>query len=210
MARQVSSLIYGQPPYQDHHGGGLWLKDADGWFLVRNLAGMEWSSQFCADPAKVDLLRLNAKRLYAACPEAAQELGIQELLDTPITDAAGIANWTDSICNASMPLPAVAHTGVLPKGGGVHHYPSPITEIEFFKHDDFQLWVTDSEGKPAAVAPVSPRGSGDGRVHVLYATPGSALAGQVSTAEAKSEPLILGDTHPLAKQAYVRQQGPAH
>jgi Family of unknown function (DUF6424) len=34
-----------QPPYENHHGGGLWLKDAQGWFLVRNLVGLEWSSQ---------------------------------------------------------------------------------------------------------------------------------------------------------------------
>ena len=209
MAASVTSLMYGQPPYDDHHGGGLWLKDSEGWFLVRNLAGMEWSSQFCADPAKVDLLRQNAQRLYAAFPEAAQELGIQQLLSTPITDAAGVAQWTDSICNASVPLPVPSHTGVLPTGGGVHHYPSPITEIAFFKQDDFQLWVTDPQGNPAAVAPVSPRNSGDGRVHVLYATPGSDLAGQVSTAEAQGEPLILDASHPLAKQAFARQQAQA-
>jgi hypothetical protein len=209
MAGQTSGLLYGQGPFEDHHGGGLWLKDAQGWFLVRNLVGMEWSSQFCADPAKVDLVRQNAQRLYAAFPDAAQELGIQQLLDTPITDAAGIAQWTDSICNASIPLPTPAHTGVLPTAGGVHHYPSPITEIEFFKHDDFQLWVTDAEGKPAAVAPVGPRGSGDGRVHVLYATPGSALAGQVSQSEAQSQPLILDSSHPLAQQAFSQQDAPA-
>jgi Family of unknown function (DUF6424) len=209
MAGQTSGLLYGQGPYEDHHGGGLWLKDAQGWFLVRNLVGMEWSSQFCADPAKVDLVRQNAQRLYAAFPDAAQELGIQQLLDTPITDAAGIAQWTDSICNASIPLPTPAHTGVLPTGGGVHHYPSPITEIEFFKHDDFQLWVTDAQGNPAAVAPVGPRGSGDGRVHVLYATPGSALAGQVSQSEAQSQPLILDSSHPLAQQAFSQQDAPA-
>lgn len=206
MATGVSSLMYGQAPYEDHHGGGLWLKDSQGWFLVRNLAGMEWSSQFCADPAKVDLLRQNAQRLYAAFPEAAQELGIQQLLSTPITDAAGVAQWTDSICNASVPLPTPAHTGVLPAGGGVHHYPSPITEISFFKHADFQLWVTDQQGNAAAVAPVSPRHSGDGRVHVLYATPGSDLAGQVSTAEAQGQPLILDPSHPLAQQAFAQQQ----
>ena len=208
MATSISNLMYGQPPYDDHHGGGLWLKDSQGWFLVRNLAGMEWSSQFCADPAKVDLLRQNAQRLYAAFPEAAQELGIQQLLETPITDAAGVAQWTDSICNASIPLPIPAHTGVLPTGGGVHYYPSPITEIEFFKQGDFQLWVTDPQGNPAAVAPTSPRNSGDGRVHVLYATPGSDLAGQVKTSEAQGQPLILDASHPLAKQAFARQQAP--
>ena len=205
MAGHVSALIYGPPPYEDHHGGGLWLKDDQGWFLARNLAGMEWSAQFCADPAKVDLIRQNASRLYAAFPDAVQELGIRQLLDTPITTAAGVAQWTDSICNASVPLPAPAHTGVLPAGGGVHHYPSPITEIAFFKYDSFQLWVTDQQGNPAAVAPVSPPGSGDGRIHVLYATPGSDLASAVGQAEASSQPLILDPSHPLAQQAFARQ-----
>jgi hypothetical protein len=208
MATGITNLIYGPAPYEDHHGGGLWLKDAAGWFLVRNMAGMEWSSQFCADAQKVDLLRQNAKRLYVAFPEAAKELGIQQLLDTPITDAAGIAAWTDSICNASVPLPTPAHTGVLPTGGGVHHYPSPVTEIAFFKHDDFQLWVTDAQGNPAAVAPVGPRGSGDGRVHVLYATPGSDLAGQVAQSAAQNQPLLLDPGHPLAQQAFAHQSGP--
>jgi hypothetical protein len=106
IARNVDGFYYGQAPYQDHHGGGLWLLDDDGWFLVRNLAGIEWASQFCADPAKVDKLRVNARRIYAGFPKAVAALGIRELLDTPITDAAGVARWTDSICNTSVPLTA--------------------------------------------------------------------------------------------------------
>jgi hypothetical protein len=34
MATQATGLVYGPAPYEDHHGGGLWLKDAQGWFLV--------------------------------------------------------------------------------------------------------------------------------------------------------------------------------
>src|SRR5207237_5195961 len=96
------SFFYGAKPYQDHHGGGLWLKDDEGWFMVRNLAGMEWSSQFCADPAKVDGLRQIAQRLYARFPEAAAELKIEGLLSKEIKTAKDVAAWTDSICNASV------------------------------------------------------------------------------------------------------------
>src|SRR5207249_356368 len=85
---------------------------------------------------KVDKFRQNARRLYDAFPEAVTELGIRDLLDKEITDADGIANWTDSIYNASVPLPPGLHTGALPQGGGVHHYPSPIVEIALFRHDD--------------------------------------------------------------------------
>ena len=215
IAAGATGLIYGPAPYQDHHGGALWLKDAQGWFMVRNLAGIEWSAQFCSDPAKVDLLRQNAKRLYDLLqPAIKQELDPDGLLDTPITDAAGVAKWTDSIFNAGVPLQPTFHTGVLPTNApatgqepaGVHHYPTPIVDIQLFKYDDFQLWVTDAQGNPAAVAPVAPRGSGNASVHVVYATPGSQLAQQKQAAEATNTPLVLPPDHPLSQQAYQNQQ----
>ena len=227
IAAQAPGLIYGPGPFEDHHGGALWLRDATGWFMVRNLAGVEWSAQFCADPAKIDLLRQNAKRLYdLLAPDIKQELDPDGLLEQPITDAAGVAKWTDSLFNAGVPLPPAFHVGVLPTGspqpapaaspqsppaaadpepGGVHHYPTPIADIQLFKYDDFQLWVTDGQGNPAAVAPVGQRGSGDARVHVIYATPGSQLEQQKQAAERASTPLILGPDHPLARQAFVNQ-----
>jgi hypothetical protein len=211
----------GDPKYQDHHGGGLWVKDEQGWFLIKNLAGMEWSSQFCADPAKVDKLRLNAKRVYDKFPLTApafKQLGfdLDGLLTTPIKDDKGVANWTDSICNASLPLPAGRHTGVLPKAkagvesgpdvhGGVHNYPTPITDIELFKRDDFQLWVIDSEGQPAAVVPVSPRGSGDSTVEVAFATPGTKLHKKLIAAHSNKQRLKLRGNHALAIQAFAQQ-----
>ncbi|GAA2272010.1 MULTISPECIES: DUF6424 family protein [Kitasatospora] len=205
----LAQPFYGPEPVEDHHGGGLWLKDDDGWFVVRNLAGIEWSAQFCADPAKVDLLRQNAKRLYAFCPDAVKELGIEDLLNTKITDAAGVQRWTDSICNASMPLPHDVHSAELPQGGGVHHYPSPITEIVFFKEDDFQLWVTDEGGHAVAVAPVAERGSGDGRVQVLYAPDQSALRSRLDRAQGRGDVLLLDADHPVAQAAFARQYGKA-
>ena len=236
IAAQATGLIYGQGPFEDHHGGALWLQDSQGWFMVRNQAGIEWSAQFCASPAKVDLLRQNAKRLYdLVAPQLKQQLDPDGLLDTPIKDAAGVAKWTDSIFNAGVPLHPSFHTGVLPGGGapapsatgtqappaagaqapavaanaqhaGVHHYPTPIVDIQLFKYDDFQLWVTDQQGNPAAVAPVDKRGSGNASVHVLYATPGSQLAQQKHEKERVGAPLILGPDHPLSVQAYRHQQ----
>ena len=115
IAAQATGLIYGQGPFEDHHGGALWLQDSQGWFMVRNQVGIEWSAQFCADPAKIDLLRQNAKRLYdLVAPQLKQRLDPDGLLDTPITDAGGVAKWTDSIFNAGVPLHPSFHTGVLP------------------------------------------------------------------------------------------------
>jgi uncharacterized protein DUF6424 len=190
------------------------LTTSTGTFVAEGLA-----SHNCADPAKVDLLRQNAKRLYdLLAPEIKQELDPDGILDQPIKDAAGVARWTDSIFNAGVPLHPGFHTGVLPAAGapaapapadpepgGVHHYPTPVADIQLFKYDDFQLWVTDPQGNPAAVAPVAPRGSGNASVHVLYATPGSQLARQKQEAENNNNPLILGSGHPMAAEAYRNQ-----
>jgi hypothetical protein len=214
----LSQPFYGPEPVDDHHGGGLWVYDDEGWFFVRNLAGIEWSGQFCADPAKVDRLRQNARRLYAGFPRSFDEfktLGIdlKELLDTPITDAEGIARWTDSICNASVPLPPPVHTGWLPKGGGVHNFPTPITDIAFFKRDDFKLWVVDNERRDVAVVPTHPRGSGKRDLHVIHTEPGSKLNRLHKAAEARGQGFILQEGDPLhghlAKQAFAKQNNAA-
>lgn len=207
----VDKPFFGPEPIQDHHGGGLWVYDDEGWFFVRNLVGIEWSGQFCADPAKVDLLRQNARRLYAGFPRSFDEfktLGIdlKDLLDTPITGEDGISRWTDSICNASVPLPQPVHTGSVPKGGGVHNYPTPVTDIAFFKRDDFALWVVDDEGHDAAVVPFFPRSEGKTALHVIHTEPGSRLNRLQNSAEARGQGLVLGEDHPLhahlARQAF--------
>lgn len=201
----------GDQPYQDHHGGGIWVKDAQGWLLVMGLAGMEWSAQFCADPAKVDILRQTAARVVAGFPETLPgyvELGYHDaadLLATPITSPETVASWADGIFNASIPLPATMHTGVRPKGAGYHHYPKPIVDILTFKRDDFDLFVDDEEGRTVAVTPMAPRFSGDGRVAVAWAPPDSPLAPRLAEAERAGQRLVLADTHPLAHRAFARQ-----
>lgn len=215
--------MLGGTGYQDHHGGSVWVKDDQGWLCLQLPLGIEWSAQFCADPAKVDRLRLYARRVVAAYPDTLAgytELGYDEgsaLLETGIVDGPGVAAWTDSIFNASFPLPAGSHTGVLPKGAGYHHYPKPIVDIDHFRFDDFNLFVDDPTGLPAVVVPVGRRGSGDGRVRLLGAHPDSAyvkrLPGQpertddlsiIAAADTGSD--ILGDTDPLAQQAFARQR----
>jgi hypothetical protein len=209
-AKAQPDWFYGDQPYEDHHGGGLWLKDGDGWFVVRNLAGIEWSAQFCADPAKVDALRVNAKRLYDRFPEAVEALSIGPLLNTPITDAAGVANWTDSICNASLALPREFHTGVLPTAGGIHHYPAPIAEIALFKYDDFDLWQIDANGKAVAVVPVAERGSGNGTTALAFAEPGSVMDDAQTQANADAHAVFLPDDDELSAAAFKTQYGKLH
>lgn len=44
IATQAVGLVYGPGPFQDHHSSALWPRDSQGWFMVRNLAGIEWSA----------------------------------------------------------------------------------------------------------------------------------------------------------------------
>jgi Family of unknown function (DUF6424) len=212
--------------YQDHHGGSVWVKDQQGWLCVQLPLGIEWSAQFCADPARADQLRQYASRVVAAFPGTLpgyESFGYHDgesLLNTPITDANGVAAWTDSIFNASYPLPAATHTGMLPQAAGYHHYPKPIVDIDHFRYSDFKLFVTDSAGLPAVVVPVSPRGSGDGRVRLLAAHVdseyfrklGSPPVQAESVAEpqarqpgAAAQPDVLPADDPLAQQAFAAQ-----
>jgi hypothetical protein len=211
-AAGVDKRFLGSDSLQMHHGGSLWVLGDDGWFMLQNEAGIEWSAQFCADPAKIDQLRLNARRLYAGFPKTIPEMirlgykKAQVILDTEVTDATTIAEWVDSIFNACVPLPAVRHVGVLPKGGGRHHYPTPITDIDLVKHDDFQLFVTDPKSREtAAVVPVAPRGRGIAEVRVVYATPGTNLAKRFARAEERGVALNLGSRSPLTREAFVFQ-----
>ena len=218
----TADWVLAGPSYEDHHGGAVWVKDTTGWMCLQLPLGIEWTAQFCADPAKVDHLRQYSARVVAAFPLTVpgyEALGYHDgasVLATPITDADGVGAWTDSIFNASLPLPAAVHTGVLPKGAGYHHYPKPIVDIDHFRYDDFQLFVTDSAGLPAAVVPVSPRGSGDGRVRILAAHPDSVYVRRlVVHDEGKSRAELPGEgsdllepDDPLSREAYARQVAP--
>ena len=209
----VDANFFGIGNVQMHHGGSLWLFDDTGWFMVQNEAGIEWSAQFCTNPAKTEALRHNAKRIYGGFRKTTPEMirlgyeAAEEILNTPINDAAGVATWVDSIFNSCVPLPALRHIGQLPKAGGRHHYPAPITDIELVKHDDFVLWVTDPESNtPAAVVPVAPRGAGVSQVQVAWATPGTALHRRREQLRAQGKALEVGPEDSLTQQAFVKQQ----
>jgi hypothetical protein len=215
MATLGPGFPYGPGPWQMHHGGSLWTYDDGGWFLVLNTLGSEWSAQWCADPAKMDLARLNAARHYAGFPRSIPQMTAmgypagEEILNTRITDPRTLGVYVDSIFNSCVPLAGIVHTGVVSAAapyGGVHHYPKPITDIQFLKRDDFTLWVTDGDGQPAAVTPLAPRGSGDGRVQVVYTTPNTSLDRRHGEADAAGDQLILGSDHPLALQAFRLQR----
>jgi hypothetical protein len=196
---------------QMHHGGSLWLFDADGWFMVQNEAGIEWSAQFCSDPAKVDRLRVNAKRLYTAFPGTIAEMArlgyknAQAILDTEIKTQDDVQRWVDSIFNSCVPVPASRHVGAMPQGEGRHHYPTPVTDIDLVRYDDFVLWVVDGEGFPAAVLPVAQRGKNVNRTRLAWATPFSRLDIRHARAHNRGQAVEFGATSPITRQAFLNQ-----
>jgi hypothetical protein len=205
---------YGPGPYEMHHGGSLWVKTDAGWRMYRARVGIEWSMQFCADPAKVDRLRQEAADLVAAFPKtltALEALGYRraaKLLKTPITDAEGVAAWTDSLFNACVPLTRGNHQGVLPKAAGEHHYPWPIKGADYIRYDDFNLWVTLPDGTHAGVAPVSARGSGDGRLRIVHARHGTPAGDVVAKAQRRHVMAVLPADSPMAIEAFQQQIAP--
>src|SRR5712692_9397866 len=170
---------------------GLWLKDAAGWFLVRNLCGIEWSAQFCADPAKVDQLRQAAKRLYARFPEGRRRArhpapagqahhdgegrGRLDRLDLqrecPPGDRRAPRGTAEGRRNPSLPLPGrgdrVLQVRRLPALG-----------------DRRPGW--GSRGYPCRAT-----GSGDGRTRVVATEPGSSFHKALTKAWHKKRPLTL-------------------
>jgi len=205
-------LPYGAGPWEMHHGGSLWVLANKRWRLYRAKAGVEWSLQFCADPKKIELLRRDAEELVAAFPDtlpALRDLGYtkaEEILSTPITEADGVARWTDCLFNACVPMRSGDHSGVLPKAAGEHHYPLPVKAADFFRYDDFQLWVTLPDGTHAAVSPVGRRGSGDGRIRLLYARHGTPASAALIHAQREHMAVILPDTSREALQAFAKQR----
>jgi len=97
----LAELPYGPGPWEMHHGSSYWVKGEKGWRLYRGREGIEWSTQFCADPAKVDRLREDARELVEAFPltlPALVELGYKDagyLLEHKITTADDVAAWTE-------------------------------------------------------------------------------------------------------------------
>jgi hypothetical protein len=211
MSTDGNELPYGPGPWEMHHGGSLWVKAESGWRMYRARVGVEWSMQFCADPAKIDRLRQEAAELVDAFPltlPALEELGYKRapaLLSTPVTDAEGVEAWTDSLFNSCVPMSNPHHSGVLPKAAGEHHYPWPTKSADFFKFDDFQLWVTLPDGTHAAVAPVRRRGSGDGHVRIVHARHGTPAGDAVAEAQRRRMMAVLPPDSPVALEAFEQQ-----
>ncbi len=211
----LSPNPYGPLPIQAHHGGSVWLYDGKMWRLVLNWAGVEWSAQFCCDPARVEALRQNAEGDHTGVPRdhpgARKDWlpGQRPAFQSHHRRSRG-RNTRRQHLELVLPIPQMGHTGSVsattPLGTGVHNYPEPMCAIPRVMHADFVPFVVDpGSGAVATVAPVAPRGSGDGRVRVLFAEKGHPLAGQHEAAHGDGAAVVLGAANPTAKAAFANQ-----
>ena len=213
---KTGPYYYGPVPVQAHHGGSIWVHDGTTWRMYQNLAGIEWSGQFCADPKKVDLLRQNAKALVDKFPDTIpnlKQLGYEDaekILNTPITDAEGVSLFVDSLYNACVPLPQPVHTGSIKpnelRAAGKHTYPTPSDDTVFFCRDDFQPFVYDPKTKSTYnVAPIAHTGPDAKKVRVLGVTPPPAdhpVKKQHIKAHNTGKAVVLAENDPISKKAF--------
>jgi hypothetical protein len=211
-------FYYGDTPVQAHHGGSIWVHDGQNWRMYQNLAGIEWSGQFAADPKKVDILRQNAKALVDHFPATLGKLkdvgytDAEKVLSTPIVDMTGVSLFVDSLFNACVPLPQPVHTGALTatdaRAAGKHTYPTPNDDTLFFCRDDFQPFVYEAKSKTTInVAPVATSGPDARKVRVLgvHTESPHPLHIQRQKAIASGKALVLDANDPIAKKAFGEQ-----
>lgn len=202
---------YGPGPWQMHHAASHWVLTRAGWRMYRGRAGIEWSMQFCADPAKVDRLRQDALLLVEAFPAtlpALADMGYEEaeaVLKKPIQTAKDVQRWTDSLFNACVPMDQANHQGILPGVPGEHHYPWPVKSADFIRYDDFPLWITLEDGTHAAVTLLHARGSGDGHLRLVFGRHGSIAGNLVAEAQQKGKMAVLPPDSPIALAAFREQ-----
>ena len=148
---------------QDHHGGGIYVKDV---LVALNPFGMEWSLGWSADPAKVAQYVANLNTLLRMLGEPTYDL--------PITDTPSVMAFVDSTLNANVKLCAPHHVGRMDRptkdangheAVGIHEIPYPIwlgqMTCEWARWD---MWA----GTPGTLA-VAP--TPDGGALVLHANP---------------------------------------
>jgi hypothetical protein len=208
-------FYYGDQPVQAHHGGSIWVHDGSNWRMYQNLAGIEWSGQFAADPQKVDVLRQNAKALVDRFPATLGKLkdvgytDAEKILNTQITDMTGVSLFVDSLFNACVPLPQPVHTGAITatnaRAAGKHTYPTPNDDTLFFCRDDFQPFVYEPKSKATyTVAPIATSGPDARKVRVLgvHTESTNPVHIQRKKAIASGKALVLDASDPIAKKAF--------
>ncbi|HET6459884.1 MAG TPA: DUF6424 family protein [Syntrophales bacterium] len=219
--KETGTFYYGSEPVQAHHGASLWVHDGKTWRMYQNLAGIEWSGQFCADAKKVDILRQNAKALVDRFPDTIPNLkrlgynDAEKILGTPITNAEGISLFVDSLFNACVPLPQPVHTGAISanntRAAGKHTYPTPNDDTVFFCRDDFNPFVYDPKTKTTYhVAPMANQGPDAKRVRVINVSAPTAdnpVLKKRQSAHKTGKALVLDENDPISKKAFAGGAG---
>lgn len=170
---------------QDHHGGGIYVKDV---LVALNVFGTEWSLGWSASPEKVAQYVANLNVVLKALGESTY--------DSVIKDTASVMAFVDSKFNANVKLCQGHHVGRMDRptkdtngheAVGIHEIPFPIWLGQMTADwDRWDMWA----GTPGTIA-VAP--NPDGGVVVLHANPAHHPGIDRGT--------VLHTDHPLARAA---------
>jgi hypothetical protein len=154
---------------QDHHGGGLYVRDV---LVGFNLMPLEWSMGWGADPSRVTAF---VQQLVDACLVAAADLAAAGL-SLPFADTAAVMAWVDSTFNANVKLCAPHHVGHQTthtpdanghEAVGIHNAPWPVLAAQ-------AVWDWsrgDMFGGTTGTVTVAPHPSVPGAAVVTYVHP---------------------------------------
>jgi len=130
------------------YAGCIPVHDEGVWRVFKNTLTIYPGAENCADPAKVDALRENAKSLLEHYPETVPQLEklgvrVRALVNKPITDFEGVVAWALSIFNT----------------GPVSKLPPHVHDTVDIAYGDVVIGV--KHGRDAVyVIPAAPRGEG--------------------------------------------------
>jgi hypothetical protein len=159
--------------------GCLPVYDGKRWRVFRASVTIHPGVENCADPAKIDALREQAKNLLEHYPETLPQLDklgarVRTLVNHRIETFEDVLAWSESIFNV----------------GPSSRQPLHVHETLDIVYDDFVLEVKSGRN-PAWVIPAAPRGSGV-NVTLDFSVPGSKTR--------------YGPRHEFTRSAFGKQQ----
>jgi hypothetical protein len=83
-----------------------------------------------------------------------------------------------------------------------------VKSADFFRYDDFPLWITLEDGTHAAVTPLHPRNSGRGNLRLVYGRHGSTAGDLVAEAQSRGKMAVVPPDSKIALKAFKAQIPP--
>ncbi len=185
---------------EDHHGGGLWFKAADGTpvLVALNLFPIEWSEGWGADPTRIAQF-VDAQNALLRSMNATT-------YDQAVVNTQDVMNYADSVFNANIKLCHPHHVGHQTESSkdhlgheavGIHNIPGPI-----FWYQRFCDWANwDMWGGTTGTVAVAPTDADRTEARILHVSPYHPDMELVDAWHKGYRDIRLGPDHSLTRAA---------